>query len=135
MIARVPDAGAADVDAAVAAARACFETDAWQATTGAQRAVWLRAIAGELRAASERLALIESAQNGKPFQEALEDVEASAYTFDYYGKLADELDARQMTPVDVPDARFKAYLRFEPGGVAAHITPFNYPLLMVCICH
>jgi hypothetical protein len=46
--------------------------------------------------------LIEAANNGKPYQEALEDVEASAYTFDYYAKLAEELDAKQMQPVQVP---------------------------------
>ena len=130
VIARVPNAGAAEVDAAVAAARACFESEQWQETTGAVRAGWLRAIAAALRAQNTRLAVIEASNNGKPYQEALEDVEASAYTFDYSAKLAEELDAKQMTPVEVPDARFKAFLRYDPGGVAAHITPFHYPLLM-----
>jgi betaine-aldehyde dehydrogenase len=58
------------------------------------------------------------------------DIEDSAGTFDYYAKLAEELDEKQMTPVEVPDPRFKAYLRYDSAGVAACVTPFNYPMLM-----
>ena len=101
-----------------------------QAATEADRGRWLRAIAVELRRESERIAFIECCNNGKPHFEAKCDVGDSADVFDYYAGLAEELDGKQMTPVVVPDDRFKAYLRYEAAGVAGCITPFNYPLLM-----
>jgi hypothetical protein len=45
--------------------------------------------------------------------------------------LAEALDKKQGTPVDVGDERFKAELRYEPVGVVAAIIPFNYPNLML----
>jgi betaine-aldehyde dehydrogenase len=121
-------ATAADVEKAVAAARAAFAT--WSKTTGAQRAVYLRAFAARVLERKEELARLEVADNGKPLPEALWDMDDVAGCFSMYADLAEELDGRQNEPLPLPDDRFKTLLRHEPVGVAAQVIPWNYPLLM-----
>lgn len=130
IIAHVPSADASHVDQAVRAARDCFESQEWQNTSGKKRAKWLRKIARKLNNDVERLALLEAENNGKTVVEAEDDIESSAEVFEYYAKLAEQLDKKQGTKVDVDDDRFTASLRYEAAGVVALITPFNYPLLM-----
>lgn len=60
--------------------------------------------------------------------------------FDYYAGLAEKLDERQGTPIDVGMEEFSVKVRREPLGVVALITPWNYPLLMATVsdcspCH
>lgn len=53
--------------------------------------------------------------------------------FDYYAGLAEQLDARQYSPIDVGMDEFSVKVRREPLGVVALITPWNYPLLMATV--
>jgi betaine-aldehyde dehydrogenase len=124
-----PAGTAADVDRAVAAARAAFERG-WRRTSGAERAPYLRAIAGRIAARREELARLEVQDNGKPLPEALWDVDDAAGCFAMYADLAEELDGRQDSPLALPDGRFSSVVRYSPIGVAGQIIPWNYPLLM-----
>ncbi|KAL1527643.1 hypothetical protein AB1Y20_009029 [Prymnesium parvum] len=128
-VASVPSAGPADVAAAVAAARRAHERGVWARTPGAERAVVLRRVAALVAERKDALAAVESVM-GKPLAESKWDVDDVAACFEYYAELAVQLDARQGTPLELPDADYRATLRYEPVGVAAAIVPWNYPLLM-----
>ncbi|KAF1790373.1 Aldehyde dehydrogenase, glutamic acid active site [Phytophthora cactorum] len=128
VIQQVAAASAPDVDLAVQAAKRAFET--WSATTGAERAVYLRKM-GELVAKRiDALSRLETLDNGKPLAEAVWDIEDVSGCFDYYAKAAEALDARQYEKVDLPLEDFLGALRYEPVGVVAAIIPWNYPALM-----
>ncbi len=124
-----PNASPADVDTAVEAARVAFKT--WKRTTGAERAVFLSAIAQGVRNRKEALARLETQQNGKPLPEALWDMDDVAACFDYYAQLAIDLDSRLETEIILPNPDFSSLARLEPVGVVGQIIPWNYPLLML----
>jgi aldehyde dehydrogenase (NAD+) len=117
-LARVAEAGPADVDRAVAAARSAFER-VWAPMPGAERAKYLYRIARILQERSREFAVLESIDNGKPIKETRDvDIPLAAAHFFYYAGWADKLD----------------YAGFGPGprplGVAGQVIPWNFPLLM-----
>jgi len=120
---------AADIDAAVAAAKAAM-AGPWSRTSGHDRAGYLRAIAAKIEEQKQALAEIEVRDNGKPLPEALWDVGDAAYCFNLYATYAEELDGRQGEVIGVPDERFQSRVKYMPAGVAGLIVPWNYPLLM-----
>jgi betaine-aldehyde dehydrogenase len=127
---KAPAATAEDVNLAVDAARQAFDHGTWPKLKGAQRAVYLRAIAGAIRANQDRLADLEVKDNGKPLPEAQWDIADAAGCFDFYATLAEELDSKSEEPIALADGRFSSKAVREPLGVAAAIIPWNYPLLM-----
>jgi betaine-aldehyde dehydrogenase len=124
---RVAAGGPADVDKAVAAAKAALP--AWKKIGGAARGRFLKAIAAKLRERAEELATLSSRNNGKPLAEARVDMADAAASFEYYAGKAVELEARQNSEVSVPDSNYRSQLRLEPAGVAALIVPWNFPLV------
>lgn len=130
LIATVASGCAADVDVAVKAARAAFDEGPWPRLSGAERGACLRKIADGIRARQEALAELEVRDNGKPFPEAMWDIGDTAGCFDFYAKLAEELDAQREKPVALADDRFSSLARKEPIGVAGAIVPWNFPMLM-----
>ncbi|MGB8674205.1 MAG: aldehyde dehydrogenase family protein [Candidatus Acidiferrales bacterium] len=126
IIAEVPDAGQKDVDAAVAAAKAAFDSGPWPQTTAQERGRILFRLAERIRKESAALAELESRNSGKPIVEAEYDIADTATCFEYYGGLATKV-LGHVNPV--PDNALSFTLR-EPVGVAAQIIPWNYPLLM-----
>jgi betaine-aldehyde dehydrogenase len=126
VIAEVPEADAADVDRAVAAARAAFDSGPWRQTTAQERGRILLRLAERVRQESAALAEIESRNSGKPIVEAEFDIADVATCFEYYGGLATKV-LGHVNPV--PDNALSLSLR-EPIGVAGQIIPWNYPLLM-----
>ncbi|MBI1874997.1 MAG: aldehyde dehydrogenase family protein [Acidobacteria bacterium] len=126
VIARVPDASDADVDAAVAAARRAFDTGPWKESTAQERGRVLFRLAAIVRDHAAELAELETLNNGKPIVESEFDVEDVATCFEYYGGLATKIHG-DILPV--PDKALSLAMR-EPIGVAAQIIPWNYPLLM-----
>jgi betaine-aldehyde dehydrogenase len=124
---RVAAGGPADVDKAVAAAKAALP--AWKKIGGAARGRFLKAIAAKLRDRAEELATLSSRNNGKPLAEARVDMADAAASFEYYAGKAVELEARQNSEVSVPDSNYRSQLRLEPAGVAALIVPWNFPLV------
>jgi aldehyde dehydrogenase (NAD+) len=117
-LAQVALAGAADVDRAVAAARAAYER-VWGLMPGAERAKYLYRIARILQERSREFAVLESLDNGKPIKETRDvDVPLAAAHFFYYAGWADKLEY----------AGFGQAPR--PLGVAGQVIPWNFPLLM-----
>ena len=126
VIAEVPDSGAPDVDRAVRAARAAFDSGPWPQTTAQERGRILFRLAERLRKESALLAELESRNCGKPIVEAEYDIADAATCFEYYGGLATKVTGH-VNPV--PDNALSLTLK-APVGVAAQIIPWNYPLLM-----
>ena len=125
-IAQVPDANSADVNRAVAAARAAFDDGPWATTTPQERGRVLFRLAEKIRQNSAMLAELESRNSGKPIVEAEFDINDVATCFEYYGGLATKI-LGYVNPV--PDNAVSLTLK-EPVGVAGQIIPWNYPLLM-----
>ncbi len=113
-----------DVNAAVAAARSCFESDEWRALSPRRRGALLHR-AGELLAARRNeMAELESRQNGKPLFESKIDAAMTVQVLQYYAGWADKV-AGSVIPVDGTDF---VYTTREPVGVVAAIVPWNFPL-------
>ncbi|MEO3435260.1 betaine-aldehyde dehydrogenase [Inquilinus sp. CAU 1745] len=119
-------ASAADVDAAVDAAREGFE--AWSAMTGAQRGRILMKAVALLRERRDELARLEVMDTGKPIAEAsVVDVDSGADAIEYFAGMAAGLHG-QHYDLGGPFA----YTRREPLGVCAGIGAWNYPLQIAC---
>ena len=131
VIHKAPAGTSGDIDKAVKAARYAFDSGPWPKFTGAQRAVYLRAIAAKIIEKREFLARLEVADNGKPLPEALWDIDDAAGCFGYYATLAEELDQHPEETIPLSEPRFSSRVVREPLGVVGAITPWNYPLLMV----
>jgi betaine-aldehyde dehydrogenase len=126
-LARLAVAGAHEVETAVALAMEAQQ--AWAARTGAERGRVLRRAADLLRSQNERLAVLETADTGKPIQETRAvDVASGADCFEYYGALAAGLAGEYL---DLGRDAF-GYTRREPLGVVAGIGAWNYPLQIAC---
>jgi betaine-aldehyde dehydrogenase len=122
------DAGSADdVDRAVRAAGRAFKS--WRNTSVSARAHYLRAIAVGVEARRERLATLQSQNNGKPLQEARIDVGDVIATFEYYAELAEGLDVKGESEVAIPSPEHRALIRREPAGVVGLIVPWNFPMV------
>lgn len=126
VIATVPEASPEDVDAAAKAARKAFDSGEWPSLTHQARGRLLFKLVELIRKNRERLAKLESMNNGKPLAEALWDIDDVATCFEYYGGLATKIYG-EIAPV--PDNAVSLIMK-EPIGVAAGIIPWNYPLLM-----
>ena len=125
VIAKVPEAGAADVDRAVKAARRAFD-EGWRDGTAQERGRILLRLAEKMRMELPRLAELETRNSGKPLVESEFDLTDVATCFEYYGGLATKLHGEVL---NVPDNALSMALK-EPLGVAGQIIPWNYPLLM-----
>src|SRR5919197_672360 len=113
---KIAQAGPADVDAAVAAARAASET--WRRTPGHARARYLYALARQVQKHARLLAVLETLDNGKPIRESRDiDVPLVARHFYYHAGWA------QLMPDELPG--------YAPVGVVGAIIPWNFPLLML----
>jgi betaine-aldehyde dehydrogenase len=127
VLAEVEVAGAAEVEMAVAAARAAQPK--WAAMTGAERGRVLRRVADLLRARNAELARLETLDTGKPLQEtSVVDVISGAECFEYFAGLAVGLAGEH---VDLGPSAF-GYTRREALGVVAGIGAWNYPLQIAC---
>ncbi|HEY7755522.1 MAG TPA: aldehyde dehydrogenase family protein [Actinomycetota bacterium] len=127
VIATAPDSKPADVDAAVAAARRTFDSGTWWPGTPARDRGRILLRASEIiRREHERLARLEALDSGKPIGDARDDVAEVAFMFEYYGGWATKIDGESQHVSR--DAMFMVWK--EPMGVAAGITPWNYPMGM-----
>ncbi|MET8044228.1 aldehyde dehydrogenase family protein [Micromonospora sp. NPDC005215] len=119
VLAEIAEAGAADVERAVRAARTAYDK-VWGPMPGRDRAKYLYRIARLIQERSRELAVLESLDNGKPIRESRDvDLPLVAAHFFYYAGWADKL----------PHAGFGA--NPQPIGVAAQVIPWNFPLLML----
>jgi len=129
VIAQVARGRAADVDAAVKAARAAFENGPWRSMEPKDRKKILRRFAELVRADVDRLALLETRDVGKPIVNSVAvDVANCADCIEYYAEFSDKL-YDEVAPTGPNDL---ALIRREPLGVVAAIVPWNYPLIISC---
>jgi aldehyde dehydrogenase (NAD+) len=124
VLATVQAAGIADVEAAVASARACFESDAWRKLSARKRGAILARAADLLEARTQEFAEVETRQNGKPLFESKIDVAQSVEVLRYYAGWADKVGG-EVRPVDAGDFVFTERV---PVGVVGAIVPWNFPL-------
>ncbi|MAD44812.1 MAG: aldehyde dehydrogenase [Oceanospirillaceae bacterium] len=123
-------ATAEDVELAVNAARASFDSGVWQNQTAEQRGKVLRKVSELINERLDEIAALEVKDNGKPFPEAQWDVEDAAFCFTYYAELAEQMAASPDELIDVGDDRFSSKVVKDPVGVVGAIVPWNFPLLM-----
>ena len=115
-LAQVADASAADIAAAVSAARRAYAS--WSALRPQQRARQLYAIARNIQKHARLLAVVESLDNGKPIREARDiDIPLVARHFYYHAGWAQLMDS------ELRD--------YQPLGVVGQVIPWNFPLLML----
>ncbi len=117
---------AADIDRAVAAAKAAF--DDWARTTPTARGRLLMKLADIVEREAERLGEIEVRDNGKLITEMAGQTAYMAQWYRYYGGLADKVEGAVL-PSDKPG--IFNFTRHEPMGVVGIITPWNSPLLLL----
>ncbi|GAA3184669.1 MULTISPECIES: aldehyde dehydrogenase [Streptomyces] len=127
VLAEVADAGAAEVDAAVAAARRAFDDGPWPRLAPAERGRVLLRFADLLEERRPELALTVSLEMGKPVSDAHDiELRAAISTFRWYGGLADKLTDE--SPHTASDAL--ALVTREPAGVVGAVVPWNFPLTL-----
>ncbi len=127
VLANVAEAGAPDVDAAVAAARRAFEEGEWPRMRARDRGRLLYKLAELIDSHSDELARLESLDNGKPIRETRGvDVPNAVEIFAYYAGWADKVTGET---IPAGNDMFTYTLR-EPHGVCGQIIPWNFPLLM-----
>ena len=126
VIAEVARAGRAEVDMAVAAARACHQSRALIDMRPIERG---RMVVGMGRYLSEHLdeiARVLTYESGKPLEQAKIEVTGAARYLEYYGSHADKMEGRSV-PLG---GQYYDFTVYEPYGVTAHIIPWNYPIEM-----
>ena len=132
-IAHAAQGDAADVDAAVRAARDAFDTGPWGKMTPAERSKIIWRVGDLIAKYADELAEIEAVDNGKSKVIAkVADVPLSADIFHYMAGWCTKIEGKTI-PLSVlytPGAHYHAYTRREPIGVVGQIIPWNFPLLM-----
>ena len=124
-VGRTPLGSAADVDAAVAAARAAFDSGPWSRMTAGERADVMAALSAALQARADEIARTITVQNGSPISWSLiGQVFASLMVLNYYAELA---RGHPFTE-ERPGLFGPAHVQHEPVGVVAAIVPWNVPL-------
>ncbi len=118
-LAEVAEAGEADVDDAVSAARRAY-AEVWEPMEGAERAKYVFRMARMIQERSRELAVLETLDGGKPIKESRDvDLPLVASHFFYYAGWADKLEYA------FPGVRPR------PLGVAGQVIPWNFPLMML----
>ena len=128
VICEVAEGDAADVDLAVHAARAAFETGPWSRMDARDRGRLLSKLADLAEQHQEELAALETLDNGKPINDSrAADLPLAIDCLRYYAGWADKIHGDTI-PIR---GDYFCYTRREPMGVCGQIIPWNFPLLMV----
>ena len=128
VVAKVDEAGPAEVARAVSAARAAFGTGPWPSTPARERGALLDRVADLLVRDKEEIARTETLDTGKTLRESRIDVDDVVAVFRYY---ADLIAVAADRVVDTGRPEIRSRVVHEPVGVCALITPWNYPLLQI----
>ncbi|RVV98227.1 aldehyde dehydrogenase [Mesobaculum littorinae] len=123
-----PEAGPEDMDRAVAAARAAFDTGPWPRMTPAERAGYLRKVAQNIEDRLDEIAQVWTAQVGAPIMLTRKLCGQNATLFNYYADLIESYPfVREETRGDGGTTRVVK----EPVGVCAAISPWNAPMVLL----
>ncbi len=121
-----PNSGPADVDAAMSAAAAAFET--WRDTTPSERALALLRIADDVESHAADLVGLEVENTGKPRETTMsEEIPPMADQIRFFAGAARHLEGKAAAEYM---AGMTSYVRREPVGVVAQVAPWNYPMMM-----
>ena len=120
-LATFPEAGEADIEAALA--RAWRVRPGWRDAGIEHRTTLLRSVAGVLRADKARYAAILTAEMGKPIVEAEGEVEKCAWTAGWIAENA----ARLLADEPIESTASQSYVRYQPLGVVLAVMPWNFP--------
>lgn len=133
VLARIAEGDREDIDRAVKAARAAFETGPWPSLTASERGKMVWKLADLIEQHLQEFAELESLDNGKPLKVArAADVPLAVDLFRYMAGWATKIEGNTI-PISVPytpGAKYLAYTLREPVGVVGQIIPWNFPLLM-----
>jgi len=132
-IARVPEGDKDDIDRAVKAARAAFESGPWADVKPAERQSLLWRLSDLIEENGDELAELESIDNGKSLMFArMGDVNMAVLYVRYIAGWATKIHGKTIDPTIpfAPDGKFFAYAAREPVGVVGAIVPWNFPLVM-----
>ena len=125
---QIPEGDSEDVNRAVAAARAAFDTGPWRETTPSERSRLIWKLADLMEENIDAFAELETLDNGKSVEiSKAVDMGLAIEHFRYMGGWATKLDGKHLN-LSVPNTH--AYVRREPIGVCAQIIPWNFPILM-----
>ena len=120
-----------DIDRAVKAARAAFETGPWSKISPSERGRLIWKLADLLEKHAEEFAQLESLDNGKPLKIArVADLPLAIDHFRYYAGWATKIEGNTISLGLAEQGKFHAYTVREPVGVVGQIIPWNFPLLM-----
>ena len=122
-IGRIARGQAADIDAAVGAARAALQGE-WGRLPAAERGRILTRIGRKVLERADDLARIEALDVGKPLKQAKADALALARYMEFYGGAADKVMGETIPYLE----GYTVYTLREPHGVTGHIIPWNYPM-------
>ncbi|MBA3488343.1 MAG: aldehyde dehydrogenase family protein [Longispora sp.] len=125
-LAKLDEADSADIDRAIQAARRAFDHGDWPRMPAAERGALLSRVADLLVRDKEDIARTETLDTGKTLVESRVDVDDVVRVFRYYADLA---GSEQGRVVDTGNPSAVSRIVYEPVGVCALITPWNYPLL------
>ena len=126
IISHVPDSDNHDVNEAVSAAKIAYND--WHKMSASERRDLMKELANKSRENANELAKTISMEMGKPFPEALDEIDTVADFLDYYGELARDEVGRIVAPVD---RNTMSLVRYESIGVIGCIIPWNYPLALM----
>jgi acyl-CoA reductase-like NAD-dependent aldehyde dehydrogenase len=129
VLAKVAEGDAADIDAAVEAAHNAFVT-VWKHVPGEGRAALMRKLADIIseKEVIEKLALIESSNNGLPISAARATVGASSLWLNHFAGYADKIEGKVESLVD---PTMFGFTLLEPLGVIGAIVPWNFPIALL----
>jgi aldehyde dehydrogenase (NAD+) len=128
VIAQVAEGDAADVEAAVHAARRAFDEGPWPRMDARERGRLMFRLCELIEEEIDELASLETLDNGKPFADSRHvDIPLALECLRYYAGWADKIHG-QTIPIN---GNYFCYTRREPVGVAGQIIPWNFPILMV----
>ena len=124
----VQEADKADVDKAVKAAREAFKIGSpWRTMDASERGRLLFKLADLIERDIDYISSLEVLDNGKPYTEAVFDIECTVATLRYYAGFADKFHGKTIPA----DGGVFSFTRLEPKGVCGQIIPWNYPMVMV----
>ncbi len=130
VLANVAEGDKEDINRAVAAARAAFDTGPWSRITPSERGKLIWKLADLIENHAEEFAQLESLDNGKPVTIArVADIPGTIDMFRYMAGWATKIEGNTI-PISAHGAKFLAYTLREPVGVVGQIIPWNFPLMM-----
>ncbi|MGA7914789.1 MAG: aldehyde dehydrogenase family protein [Candidatus Acidiferrales bacterium] len=131
VLANIAEGDKEDINRAVKAARAAFDSGPWSKISPAERGKMMWRLADLIDQHREEFAQLESLDNGKPLKIArVADVPLAAEHFRYYAGWATKIEGNTIPMTRASQGSFFAYTVREPVGVVGQIIPWNFPLLM-----